>query len=1103
MSEYIGNRIVPRHDGVWDKAKEYEPLTIVYEESTGDSYMSRKPVPAGTLLSQEEYWAMCSRFSEQMALYRQNTAEEVEQFRKDTAADVEQLRTDTASDVAVLRKMTAQDVADITQKVDAANSAVAASKSEMDKTAEMLKAQINANVKASTDKNANYAQELVDVRVDDEGKTYPTAGDNIRAVGRVRSMQNIMKNWVIKNGYANQNGNLVASESWRVAHMVPVSGDAILVDGQFGYMSGRDDYNNVVCYDMDRKFLGGCFRAESGKVYDNYVITLLPNTRFISVTTNEKLFSKLSVYLYDNMLPMRLLSNYATGWQWMNGSVDIRFTGSKVTVTFPEGKSVYVCRRTNGIQYEQTKLVAENSTSFDFAVVGKWWAIYYDGAEASANETGEKTEVPVIKVENTSGDSWGDLFTKGRFVFAVFFDWNVVYAAPSSSGTVINGIDYGNPAKIANTAMTWHKYRSAKMFLATGQFAIDTVNRTIQVTKRILAVVDNGAYYWISASEEPVPMLDSTEAEKHHMLILAYDSSIDQINLYNTAQFRALGVNGYYIAAWYENHFWYPHMGSSFSIVLDGTTYKAGELFDEERRDSYIEKKYEDRFQQLRTDLAGKDSRHMYLASGGITIDQDAGTIQVITKCLGVPDTFHYEWIMAGDPVEMAFNTPSSTFGMPMRILAYDAGTKTINLYDTSLFRKLGTNGFYIASWYQSKLYNPHIHPDVKFIVGGKEYKAGDLFADNAASFIPKRITDYVQKAITPAVEDDIVTPSHWDCMEGRQLSIFFDCLSRHDGKENLYVLARGTNAPSLTRNEYCMNYTPTKESTDFALTVRRLDEDDCHTVSSKPVQVRVHHICHAEKVYEEQVVRAFRKAVLERFRLTLKPIHDNVAVADIMSGRFKEQYDNFTPEADSFVSQMLARLESIQKLDFMERDRAFYKKQIAAAHTSVESTSKKIRLLKSQVDVMQTRLELLGDEMIDPASIEEKKKLIEKLECDIQKDTDTEQKLTEQLDYMEDYWEELEGDYERREKAIEWMKNLPAGRDGTVAFLNEVTEEHCKAFLLSITIHSPLKFTVHWFDDTKTEVEMDSNIEDYRNTASYYDGHTMRDGSQRKRHVR
>ena len=99
-----------------------------------------------------------------------------------------------------------------------------------------------------------------------------------------------------------------------------------------------------------------------------------------------------------------------------------------------------------------------------------------------------------------------------------------------------------------------------------------------------------------------------------------------------------------------------------------------------------------------------------------------------------------------------------------------------------------------------------------------------------------------VQKAVSGNTEDDIVTPSHWDCMEGRQLSIFYDCLSRHDGKENLYVFAKGTNAPTLTRNEYCMNYTPTTESSDFSLTVRRLDENDCHIVSSKAVQVKVHH---------------------------------------------------------------------------------------------------------------------------------------------------------------------------------------------------------------------------------------------------------------------
>lgn len=42
----------------------------------------------------------------------------------------------------------------------------------------------------------------------------------------------------------------------------------------------------------------------------------------------------------------------------------------------------------------------------------------------------------------------------------------------------------------------------------------------------------------------------------------------------------------------------------------------------------------------------------------------------------------------------------------------------------------------------------------------------------------------------------------------------------------------------------------------------------------------------------------------------------------------------------------------------------------------------------------------------------------------------------------LSQYWDELEDDYERREKAIEWMKNLPAGKEGTIAFLNGVRAE-------------------------------------------------------------
>lgn len=189
--------------------------------------------------------------------------------------------------------------------------------------------------------------------------------------------------------------------------------------------------------------------------------------------------------------------------------------------------------------------------------------------------------------------------------------------------------------------------------------------------------------------------------------------------------------------------------------------------------------------------------------------------------------------------------------------------------------------------------------------------------------------------------------------------------------------------------------------------------------------------ICHTERVYEEQIVRAFRKAIIERFRLSAQPIHDNVEVADIMSGRYGEQFEGFTKEADDFVPQMIKRLENIQHTDFMERDRAFYKRQIATLQIGMESSGKKLRLLESQNDVMQTRRELLGDESIDEAVIQSNAEKIRRLKEKLDRDMDEKKHLEERLEYLEGYWEDLENDHERRERAIEWMKELPKGRDG------------------------------------------------------------------------
>ena len=66
MSDYIGKRIVPKHCGEWDRAKAYEMLSIVLHTENGESYISRREVPAGTDILDGEYWAVCSRFSQQI-----------------------------------------------------------------------------------------------------------------------------------------------------------------------------------------------------------------------------------------------------------------------------------------------------------------------------------------------------------------------------------------------------------------------------------------------------------------------------------------------------------------------------------------------------------------------------------------------------------------------------------------------------------------------------------------------------------------------------------------------------------------------------------------------------------------------------------------------------------------------------------------------------------------------------------------------------------------------------------------------------------------------------------------------------------------------------
>ena len=70
-SQYIGARYVPlfAEPAQWDKAKQYEPLTIVM--NNGNSYTSRQFVPAGIEIDNDAFWALTGNYNAQVEQYRQ------------------------------------------------------------------------------------------------------------------------------------------------------------------------------------------------------------------------------------------------------------------------------------------------------------------------------------------------------------------------------------------------------------------------------------------------------------------------------------------------------------------------------------------------------------------------------------------------------------------------------------------------------------------------------------------------------------------------------------------------------------------------------------------------------------------------------------------------------------------------------------------------------------------------------------------------------------------------------------------------------------------------------------------------------------------------
>lgn len=190
MARYVGKRIVPKHCGYWDNTKSYEMENIVYDRTSGNSYISRKAVPAGTDILQEEYWALCSDFNMQMDLLEKHFTATEQRIVADNDATEQAIRQDNDQTEAAIKadnKTTRDHVdesleatsTDLTQKVTAAQTAMTQQKASFDATAQQLNARMDEVLAAGT---GDGATEVADARVDAEGKAYESLGAHVRDI---------------------------------------------------------------------------------------------------------------------------------------------------------------------------------------------------------------------------------------------------------------------------------------------------------------------------------------------------------------------------------------------------------------------------------------------------------------------------------------------------------------------------------------------------------------------------------------------------------------------------------------------------------------------------------------------------------------------------------------------------------------------------------------------------------------------------------------------------------------------------------------------------------------------------------------------------------
>ena len=223
MAKYVGKRIVPLPCGEWVQTKEYEMLSVVLYAETGDSYMAKRQVPAGTAITDTAFWAKSSEWSQQVKNMSDQLTETLRQMKADndaTEAAIRQNNSTTAQTIQqdndATEQAIAQDNSNTRDHVDEVTAEALASmnrvKSQFDATSSALTTRMNSIAGQATSDT-----EILDARVDAFGRTFENLGEAVRSVENYvvegfRVLDNIT--WIY--GFWNQGGGFNSSDTRRI-----------------------------------------------------------------------------------------------------------------------------------------------------------------------------------------------------------------------------------------------------------------------------------------------------------------------------------------------------------------------------------------------------------------------------------------------------------------------------------------------------------------------------------------------------------------------------------------------------------------------------------------------------------------------------------------------------------------------------------------------------------------------------------------------------------------------------------------------------------------------------------------------------------------------